>query len=236
MAEGNQMLINGEFTRSDAWKAAYPGATIGILAMQGVANPEGHAELDACKEALEGELRARFSDHDRAALKSIPVIRAYNDYYKQFGKSYHVQLQLESIVHKGKSIPRVAALVESMFMAELKNQMLTAGHDLDALEMPVGVDVAGGDEHYTRINGQDQQMKPGDMMISDARGIVSSIVYGPDQRTRITPETSRVLLTLYAPTGIEQQSIQSHLEDIRANVLVVSPDARTDTLEVLTAV
>jgi len=220
------------FTMSDAWRAAYPDAAIGVLAMCGVTNPEGHAELDARKEELEDELRARFSGHDRAALKSIPVIRAYNDYYKRFGKSYHVQLQLESIVHKGKSIPRVAALVESMFMAELKNQMLTAGHDLDALEMPVGVDVAQGDENYTRINGQEQQMKPGDMMISDARGIISSVVYGPDQRTQITPKTTRVLFTVYAPPRIDAETVRLHLEDIQANVLVVSPDARTELLEV----
>lgn len=220
------------FTVSDAWRSTYPGAAIGILAMNDVANPEGHAGLDARKAELENELRARFSDHDRAALKSIPVIRAYNEYYKRFGKSYHVQLQLESIVHKGKSIPRVATLVESMFMAELKNQMLTAGHDLDVLEMPVGVDVAKGDEQYTRINGQDQQMKPRDMMISDARGIISSVVYGPDQRTRITPKTTRVLFTVYAPPGIETEAVRLHLEDIRANVLVVSPDARTEALEV----
>jgi len=122
--------------------------------MQGVVNPDSDAGLDACKAELESELRARFSDHDRAALKAIPVIRAYNDYYKRFGKSYHVQLQLESIAHKGKSIPRVASLVETMFMAELRNQMLTAGHDLSAVEIQVGVDVAQGDEHYTRINGR----------------------------------------------------------------------------------
>jgi len=223
------------FTISDAWRTTYPGAAIGVLAMQGVVNPDSHAELDARKDELEGELRARFSDHDRAALKSIPVIRAYNDYYKRFGKSYHVQLQLESIVHKGKSIPRVATLVEAMFMAELKNQMLTAGHDLDAMEMPVGVDVGQGDEHYTRINGNDQQMKPGDMMISDARGIISSIVYGPDQRTRITSRTTHVLFTVHAPPGIDEEAVRQHLQDIRANVLIVSPDARTEVLEVLGA-
>ena len=218
------------FTASDAWRAA-----IGVLAMQGVANPERHAKLNARKEVLEGELRARFSDHDRAALKAMPVISSYNDYSKRFGKSYHVQLQLESIVHKGKPIPRVAALVESMFMAELKNQLPTAGHDLAALEMPVGVDVAQGDERYTRINGQEQQMKPGDMMISDARGVISSVVYGPDRRTRITPKTSRVLFTVYAPPYIETEAVRLHLEDIRTNVSIVSPDAGTEVLEVYRA-
>ena len=221
------------FTVSNTWRTAYPEAAIGVLAMDNVANPERHTELDARKEALEKALRARFCNHDRAALKALPVIRAYNDYYRRFGKTYHVQLQLESIVHKGKSIPRVATLVEAMFMAELKNQMLTAGHDLDLLEMPVGIDVADGNEHYTRINGSDQQMKPGDMMISDARGIISSVIYGPDQRTRITPKTERVLFTVYAPLGIEPEAVRLHLQDIQTNVLIVSPDARTDAIEVL---
>jgi len=227
--------VKGTFMVSDAWKAAYPGASVGVLSMRGVSSPDRHEELDSRKQTLERELRERFADHDRAALKALSTIRAYNDYYKQFGKSYHVQLQLESIVHKGKTIPRVAALVESMFMAELKNQMLTAGHDLAALEMPVGVDVANGDERYTQINGQEQQMKPGDMMISDARGVISSIVYGPDQRTRITPKTTRVLFTVYAPPGIETEAVRLHLQDIQTNVLVVSPNAQTEVLEVLTA-
>jgi DNA/RNA-binding domain of Phe-tRNA-synthetase-like protein len=230
MAEGI-----GEFTSSDTWRETYPGAAIGVLAMRDVANPERHSGLDAHKAELENELRTRFAEFDRAALKALPTIRAYHDYYKRFGKSYHVQLQLESIVHKGKSIPRVAALVEAMFMAELKNQLLTAGHDLDALEMPVGVDVASGDETYVRINGQEQVLKPDDMIIADARGVISSIVYGPDQRTRITPRTQRVLFTVYAPPGIDADAVHLHLEDIRTNVSIVAPGTCTEALTICRA-
>jgi len=220
------------FKVSDTWRTAYPEATIGVLAIRGVTNPPHHAALEALKGELENELRARFSGQDRATLKAIPVIRAYNDYYKRFGKSYHVQLQLESVALKGKSIPRVAALVEAMFMAELKNQMLTAGHDLDVLEMPVGVSVADGSECYVRINGQEQQLKSQDMMISDTRGVISSIIYGPDRRTQITPNTQRVLFTAYAPPGIDRETVRRHLDDIRTNVSIVSPDARVDVLDV----
>lgn len=219
-------------TTSELWRETYPGAAIGVLAMQGVVNPLRHAGLEARKEELEAELRHRFSGQDRAALKAIPVIRAYNDYYRHFGKSYHVQLQLESVAVKGKPLPRVAALVEAMFMAELKNQMLTAGHDLDAVEPPVGVDVSDGSEHYTRLNGQEQELKPGDMMISDSRGVISSIIYGPDRRTQITPDTQRVLFTVYAPPGIDRETVRRHLDDIRANVSIVSSEARVEALEI----
>jgi len=200
--------------------------------MRNVVNPEGHAALGKRKEELESQLRARFSDYDRAALKALPTIQAYNDYYKPYKKTYHVQLQLESVVFKGKSLPRVAALVEAMFMAELKNLLLTAGHDLEAVQMPVKLDVAKGSERYIRLNGEEQELKPGDMMIADGQGIISCVLYGPDRRTRITPETRQVLFTVYAPPGIGEQAVYDHLQDIQAHVLLVAPEADVELLKV----
>ncbi len=220
------------FTVSEAWKATYPGASVGILAMRDVANPRHHPGLDERKEELEKQLRSRFAGYDRAALKALPTLRAYNAYYKRFKKTYHVQLQLESVVFKGKSLPRVAALVEAMFMAELKNLLLTAGHDLEAIRGSVGIDVAKGHERYVRINGQEQKLKPGDMMISDSEGIMSSVLYGPDYRTRITGKTRQAFFTVYAPPGIDEKAVYRHLEDIRANVELIEPAARVEVLKV----
>jgi DNA/RNA-binding domain of Phe-tRNA-synthetase-like protein len=200
--------------------------------MRNVVNPESHPALDKRKQELEAQLQTRFSGYDRAALKALPTIQAYNNYYKRFKKSYHVQLQLESVALKGKSIPRVAALVEAMFVAELKNLLLTAGHDLEIVQMPVGLDVAEGTERYIRLNGQEQQLKAGDMMIADAQGVISSVIYGPDRRTQITSETRQVLFTVYAPPGIRKQAVYDHLQDIQSNVLLVAPEAQVELLEV----
>jgi hypothetical protein len=87
---------------SDEVKKIYPEAFMGILVMKNVCNPKKHME----------------------------PLKTYNNYYKKFKKTYHVLLQLESIVFKNKSIHKVASLVEVMFIAELKNLLLTAGHDL----------------------------------------------------------------------------------------------------------
>ena len=223
------------FQVTEAWKAAYPGAAVGVLAMRGVANPRQHDGLDRRKEELERELRARFSGADRAAIRDLDAIRAYNDYYKQFKKTYHVQLQLESVALKGKSIPTVASLIEAMFMSELKNMLLTAGHDLEAVTEPVSVDVATGDETYTMLNGKEQVLKQGDMFISDASGVMSSVVYGPDSRTRITQTTKQVLFTVYAPRGIGEDAVADHLRDIQGNVLAIAPGAKTALLAVYTS-
>jgi DNA/RNA-binding domain of Phe-tRNA-synthetase-like protein len=220
-----------EFVVAEAWKKAYPGAAVGVLVMDGVINPERHAALDSRKRDLEQALRARYGGYDRAALRALPVLQAYAAYYKGFKKTYHVQLQLESVVLKGKAIPRVAALVEAMFMAELEDLLLTAGHDVAAVEEPVGIHVADGTERYIRLNGQEQQLKAGDMMIADARGVISSVIYGPDRRTQIRPETRAALFTAYAPPGVGAEAVRRHLENIRDNVLLVEPGARVALLE-----
>jgi len=184
---------------SNEIKKVYPEALLGILAIRNVCNPTQHEELDRYKLELENNLREKYAVLDKAYLKDMEPIKTFSDYYKKFKKTYHVLLQLESIVFKNKSIPKVASLVEAMFMAELKNLLLTAGHNLDVVDIPIKLDVASGGEKYTLLNGQEKKLLSGDMMISDSQGIISSIIYGPDKRTQITPDTKSVLFTVYAP-------------------------------------
>lgn len=224
-----------KFNISPDWQAAYPGAFVGILAVRHTANPAHHLALDAEKTALEADLRRRLAGMDRPGLKALPILSAYHRYYKRFKKTYHVQLQLESVALKGKPIPRVAALVETMFMAELKNHLLTAVHDLDAVQPPVRIDVAGGGESFVGINGRTQILKAGDMYIADAQGILSNIIYGPDQRTQVTPETTAALFTVYAPPGIPETAVQTHLQDMERYVKLITPDAETAVRQVLAA-
>ena len=216
------------FEITSAWKTAYPEALAGVLVMRSVSNPAHHPALQSRKAALEDELRARFSGQDRAAIARHPVLQAYTEYYRQFKKTYHIQLQLESIVLKGKSIPSVAALVESMFMAEMQDLLLTAGHDLDVLQLPLTLDVATGAERYILLRGEEQTLKAGDMIISDRAGVISSIIYGPDRRTQITAETRNVIFTAYAPPGIEEQTVADHLQHIEENVRIFAPQAQVE--------
>lgn len=223
------------FQGSDHWKTTYPDAHVGVLVMREVSNPPHHAELEQRKIALEQELRQRYAGQDRAALTQLPILQAYAAYYRRFKKTYHVQLQLESIVFKEKSIPSVAALVEAMFMAEVKNLLLTAGHDLDALHLPLTLEVSQGVERYTLLRGQEQVLKAEDMFIRDEAGVISSIIYGPDQRTAINAQTRNVVFTVYAPQGIAEETVLNHLHDLQQNVLLVAPGARVEMLQVFGA-
>ncbi len=223
------------FNVSEAWKVAYPDAHAGVLVMHEVQNPPHQPALEERRILLENQLREQYAGQDRSQITMLPVLQAYEAYYKRFNKTYHVLLQLESVALKGKSIPSAAALVEAMFMAELNNLLLTAGHDLDALQLPVTLNVSQGSERYTLLRGQEQELKAGDMFIADQAGIISNILYGPDQRTQIRPDTRNVLYTVYAPPGIQEQVVVSHLLDIQNYVLLAAPDAHVELLKVFGA-
>jgi DNA/RNA-binding domain of Phe-tRNA-synthetase-like protein len=216
------------FQVSTLWHETYRGAHAGILVMRGATNPAAHAGLQKRKTELEDELRARHAGQDRAALLEDPILKAYDEHYRRFKKTYHIQLQLESIVFKGKAIPTVSALVEAMFMAEMQTLLLTAGHDLDVVKLPLTLEVAQGTESYTLLRGEAQTPKAGDMMICDTEGIVSSIVYGPDQRTQIAAQTRNAIFTAYAPAGISIQAIEDHLGVLQRNVELIAPAATVE--------
>src|SRR5918997_5658223 len=214
------------------WQKAHPGASFGLIALRGVSNPATHSGLGAIATELEEEIRARLGSADREMLRATPPLPAYAAYYKRWGQRYHVGMQLESVAQKGKPLPRVAALVEAMFIAELRNLLLTAGHDLDAVELPVRLTVGTG-EPFRAPNGQETSVKPGDMVIADAQGrVLSAIITGPSDVARICPETTSALFYAYAPPGVDAARVSVHLNEIERNVRLISPDAEVITRQI----
>jgi DNA/RNA-binding domain of Phe-tRNA-synthetase-like protein len=220
---------------TDGWRDSFPGAVVGALVMRQVCNPERSAALEAEKRRLEERLQAAASELESGTAAADRVLVAYVDYYRARGKSYQVKAQWESVARKGKPIPSRAALVEAMFMAELENLILTAGHDLDEVVPPLRVDVTAEGDHYVLLNGTEAVLAAGDMTMRDGVGIVASVLRGPDLRTRITPETRSVLFAVYAPAGVGEDEVRGHLGRIRAHVELVAPGALTQQLTTLTA-
>ncbi len=197
--------------------------------MSGVDQGAGGSQLEEVVEGVERDLAARFPD--RAAVRAQEPVPAYRAYYKRFRKTYPVAQQVESVAVKGRRIPRRPPLVMAMFAAELKNLVLTAGHDRLALEGGVRLVSARGGESFQRLDGREQLLKAGDMFMADQAGIIADVVYGPDRRTRILPSTSEVLFVAYAPAGVGPERVLGHLRDLEGYCRLLSADARQELLE-----
>ncbi len=208
---------------------------MGVVLLGNVDNTKRETPLDQKKQEVEATLREKYSKFSRADLLELEVLKAYRNYYRHFNKTYHVQLQLESVVHKGKPLPNVSPLVDANFTAELNTLILTAGHDADLLRNFVRIDVTQAGDEFTQMNGVLKFLKPGDMMMSDADGIVCTIIYGQDQRTPISLKTRRALYVAYAPPGVPATAVSEQLDSIHDNVLLFAPEAETELFQVYTA-
>ncbi len=216
-------------TLGKQWGSKYPGAVVGIMTLKRAANPKSNKALENRRRDLESLLRDQYST--KSDFGTSPILQAYSSYYKSFKKTYPVLLQLHSVALKGKSIPNFNCLVEAMFIAELQNMLLTAGHDLDHVDLPLTLNIASGDESYILLNGKHQTLKQGDMMMSDSKGVISSVIYGPDNRTMISNTTKNLLFVVYTPNGVGEERVQSHLEDIRNTIALFSENLESGQIE-----
>lgn len=217
------------------WKTAHPEAVIGLLEISGVDNTQSSLPLEALKRETETRLRERYKGFQRSDFRAQPVIAAYERYYKKFDKTYHVQLQLESIVLKAKPLPAVSPLVDANFTAEVETLVLTAGHDVARLTGDVWIDVSREGDTITQMNGSVKALRAGDMLMRDAGGVCCTVIYGQDNRSPISKATTHALYVAYAPAGVAADRVALQLQKIEAHVRLFAPTAALDQQRLISA-
>ena len=222
-------------TATDEWRDAHPGASIGLLELSGVEEVRSPSGLERRKRETEALLRERYQGFTRQDFLALPVMAAYEQYYKRFNKTYHVQLQVESIVLKGRNLPDVSPLVDANFAAEVDTLVLTAGHDVAKLRGAVFMDVSVKDDAITLMNGASKVIYAGDMIMRDAGGICCSIIYGQDNRSPISMETTQALYVAYAPAGVPAELVHAQLRQIEENVRLFSSAVVVEQLRLIEA-
>ena len=221
-------------TLTEAWKSAHPGASIGLLEVSGVDNTIASAELEARKREVEAQLREKYKNYTRQDFLSIPAMLAYVQYYKRFSKTYHVLQQVESIALKNKNLPTVSPLVDSNFIAEVDTLALTAGHDVSKLQGSILIDVAQKGDQMTQMNGASKEIYEGDMVMKDEHGICCCIIYGQDNLSPISSETTHALYVVYAPVDVPVESVEAQLRAIEENIRLFAPSAVVEQSRVIT--
>ncbi|MDR7417804.1 MAG: hypothetical protein QN178_02720 [Armatimonadota bacterium] len=208
-----------------------PEGVFGVLIVRGCPNRPRAAALAGPTRAVETRLRAR---HATEPPDANPVGRAYAAYFKRYGQRYPVIHQVKTILG-GRPIESPSALVQAMFAAEIDTLVLTSGHDLDALRGPLLVDIGRDGERYTKLNGKEHAIAPGDMVVRDAEGVIASVLYGPDYRTRLHDASQAALFGAWCPAGVSAGVARAHLEGLAALIRVEWPEAAIEAPHTLSA-
>jgi len=197
-----------EITFSENLKERYKNVNLGTLIVRDVQNKEFDERLDKEKRIVEQYIMDNYKEPD-----NVKRIREYNDFYFEFGETFPVKYQIKSIL-EGKQIPSISCLVEAMFMTELKHICLMAGHDLDAIQGDLVLDIAQEGEMYIKINDEKQELKKDDIVLRDGMGIIASVLYGPDNRTKIIPISKNIIYMAYFTFAVTRSEIIIVMADL----------------------
>jgi len=216
---------------TQAFRDAYPGGIFGALVARGCPNRPRAAAIGSDQRIVETRLRERFPG---STIDVDPTAIAYASHFRRFGVRYPVVHQAKTII-AGRPIQSTSALAEVMFTAELDSLVLTSGHDLLALRDSLMVDVAGAEDTYTRISGKEQVPRLGDMVVRDTQGIIASVVYGPDFRTRLQDDSGAALFGAWCPIRIPAKVIEAHLATLADLLRREWPGATVENAHILRA-
>ncbi|MEW9124750.1 MAG: phenylalanine--tRNA ligase beta subunit-related protein, partial [Thermotaleaceae bacterium] len=174
-------------------------------------------------------------DYERKAfIEGNNVVNPYVRYYKRFKKTYHVLPQLESVL-SGKKFPEETTLVQILFLAELKTHLLIAAHDLKKCHPPLTIQMSQGGETYLGSNNRNIILKPKDICLRDTDDYILSIVYGQDERTRITKETTDVLFLIDGVPGLERKYVEDGLATLLSYIRAFDPDIKPKEMKVISS-
>ena len=105
---------------SENLKLSYNKSIFGSLVIKNVPNKKGNHFLKEKKESLQKLLRK-----EDKILPEEKVLNLYKNHFKIWNRTYPIEFQIQSII-KGKNLPNVSVLVDSMFHAEIKNKILSS--------------------------------------------------------------------------------------------------------------
>ncbi len=215
-------------SRIASFDGASSGFVCGFLRVSGCTGAADRPVLDRLRATIGEDVRERWGGKGKSAFREDPVLEAYRRFYGRFGNSYFVQLQLETAAKGEKPIPLDIPLVSVMFLGELRHRILTATHDASSLRLPVSVGVANGTQTIRRMGGAERTLKPGDLFMADGDGVISSVLAGPDERTRVTERTTDAVYATYVPPGIGEHALAAYLGDLEGMIRSIYPASRID--------
>lgn len=207
-------------------KEKYPTIKFGIMIMKNIPLQDPPAtEFNQAKKQVELEIRKSFAALDKKQMRELPPFSYYHKYYKNFKKTYHVLHQCESIATGSRTLPKGPPLVQAMFMAEIKNQLLTAGYDYSALQAPFHVTLSDGKNSFEGMGRQNRVPPKSDILFSTDKTTLGSIICGPDHENRIQHTTTNTLFAIYGVPGIAADQMDNHFKDIAEFVRLLAPGA-----------
>jgi DNA/RNA-binding domain of Phe-tRNA-synthetase-like protein len=189
-------------------------ARLGVLVLDGVRVRETDPALDAEVDGYCAELRERFGGGRSAEVPGAADARAL---YRAFGldptKTRPSNEALLRRALKGQTLYRISTLVDALNLSSLREQLPFGLYDLDRIAPPVTLRKGREGEGYEGIRKGIVHVEARPVLV-DEDGPFGNPT-SDSSRTMIRLETTRALVTCYAPAATRADRLEGVLDRTR---------------------
>ena len=118
-----------------------------------------------------------------------------------------------------------------MFLSKLESMFFNRTRPVE-ITVAITIESGPGNDNYRSILGKDITAVEGNLAICDGMSVISSIIWGPDFKSRITSSTTEVLFAIYVPPGIETDYIETDLRRLEEGIKTFSSSSVRANLQV----
>ena len=190
-------------------KTRIVGVTFGMVTIHGVTVRESDEHLWKQVEILSQHLASEFSLEHLSENEQIAAVRGLQ---KSFGfDPTRYRPSSESLLRrvlKGQRLYQINSAVDVNNLCSLEFLLPMCSYDLRNVEGQVRVRIGKAGEEYPGIGRQVFQAE-NKVIIADESGIMGSTV-SDSERTKVTTETTDILLAIYAPATLDPRIIERY--------------------------
>ncbi len=192
----------------------YPDLHLVPVVMEDLTIVRSRPDLQELKADLEAALR---DEHAVEALKDEPRVRAYRDFFWSLGiDPTKVRPAAEALVRRvvrGRSLPTINTAVDAYNVASIETKVAFAAFDIDRLHGDLLLRYAREGEEFLGI-GMDSpiHLKGRELVIDDGKALVAVYPYRDADASKLTGETSRLLLLGCGVPGLAGRGLREATE------------------------
>ena len=195
---------------SEEVRRRFPDLRVLTAYIEGVKVGGRGEDLDRFEEEVIGDVRGRY---DLSTVKDAFLFRAYRDFFWKIGidptKTRPAAEALIRRILQGKPLPRINNVVDSYNLASIRTGIALAAFDWDRLAGGLTLRMAGEGELFLGIGMREPlKLKGKEVVVSDEEKIVAIYPYRDSDDTKITDETTKILLLVCGVPGIDLETLE----------------------------
>jgi DNA/RNA-binding domain of Phe-tRNA-synthetase-like protein len=209
------------FRVESAFAALFPHCVIGTVIVRGLDNDRRGAE---CAALLQYEARSAAERLGDADIATHPAVAPWREAYRAFGvKPAKFRSSIENLLRSARAgtMRSINPLVDLYNAVSLRYMLPCGGEDLDAVQGPIVLTRALGDEHFIPLGSiEEQPPQPGEVIYRDDVGVICRCWnWREADRTKLTASTTDAFLCIEGIPPVGSGEVRAACDELAALVV-----------------